>query len=61
VGTIQFAFKAPGLAAEAGWEGVPTQYALAFIDPFGTLWFVCLLPVSFVVTKATRNVPPVIV
>jgi hypothetical protein len=61
VGTIQFAFKAPGLAAEAGWEGVATQYALAFIDPFGTLWFIYLLPVFFVVTKATRDVPPMIV
>ena len=44
--TIQFAFKAPGLAAEAGWEGVAPQYALAFIDPFGTLWFIYLLPSS---------------
>jgi uncharacterized membrane protein YcfT len=59
--TIQFAFKAPGLAAEAGWEGVAAQYALAFIDPFGTLWFIYLLPVFFVVTSATRDVPPVMV
>jgi uncharacterized membrane protein YcfT len=59
--TIQFAFKAPGFAAEAGWDGVAAQYALSFIDPFGTLWFIYLLPVFFVVTKATRDVPPVIV
>jgi uncharacterized membrane protein YcfT len=59
--TIQFAFKAPGFAAEAGWDGVAAQYALSFIDPFGTLWFIYLLPIFFVVTKATRDVPPVIV
>jgi uncharacterized membrane protein YcfT len=59
--TIQFAFKAPDFAAEAGCGGVAVQYALTFIDPFGTLWFIYLLPVFFVVTKATRDVPPVIV
>jgi uncharacterized membrane protein YcfT len=52
--TIQFAFKAPGIAAESGaWE-VARQYALAFIDPFGTLWFIYLLPIFFVATKLFR-------
>jgi uncharacterized membrane protein YcfT len=59
--TIQFAFKAPGFAAELGWAGVAEQYALAFVEPFGTLWFIYLLPIFFVVTKATRDVPPAIV
>ncbi len=59
--TVQFAFKAPGFAAELGWQGVAEQYALSFIEPFGTLWFINLLPIFFVVTKATRDVPPVIV
>jgi uncharacterized membrane protein YcfT len=59
--TIQFAFKAPGFAAELGWAGVAEQYALAFIEPFGTLWFIYLLPIFFVVTKAARGVPPVII
>lgn len=44
--TIQFAFKAPGFAAELGWAGVAEEYALSFIEPFGTLWFIYLLPVS---------------
>ena len=57
--TIQFAFKAPGFAAELGWAGVAKQYALSFIEPFGMLWFIYLLPVFFVVTKATRDVPQV--
>ena len=59
--TIQFAFKAPGFAAELGWAGVAEEYALSFIEPFGTLWFIYLLPVFFMVTKATRDVPPVMV
>src|ERR1700742_4954853 len=55
--TIQFAFKAPGLAAEHGALGVAQLYAEAFIEPFGTLWFIYLLPIFFVVTKLTRGVP----
>lgn len=58
--TIQFAFKAPGIAAEAGWGGVAQAYALAFIEPFGTLWFIYLLPIFFVVTKLARDVPQVL-
>ncbi len=56
--TIQFAVKAPVFAAAHGWGYVAAQYALAFIEPFGTLWFIYLLPIFFVVTKAVRRVPP---
>src|SRR3954471_20878465 len=56
--TIQFAFKAPGLAAEHGALGVAKFYAVSFIEPFGTLWFIYLLPIFFVVTKLTLRVPP---
>jgi uncharacterized membrane protein YcfT len=59
--TIQFAFKAPGLAAEHGASGVVKLYAEAFLEPFGTLWFIYLLPVFFVMTKLTRGVPVLIV
>src|SRR5256885_8586069 len=59
--TIQFAFKAPGLAAEHGALGVARLYAEAFIEPFGTLWFIYLLPIFFVVTKLTRGVPVLII
>src|SRR5215470_11449092 len=55
--TIQFAFKAPGLAAEHGALGVARLYAESFIEPFGTLWFIYLLPIFFVVTKLTRGMP----
>ena len=55
--TIQFVFKAPGLAAEHGATATLQLYALSFIEPFGTLWFIYLLPIFFVVTKLTRGVP----
>jgi uncharacterized membrane protein YcfT len=56
--TIQFGFKAPSLAAEAGWSHVGLLYLESFIEPFGTLWFIYLLPIFFVVTKLTRKTPP---
>ncbi len=56
--TIQFAFKAPAFAGDIGWAGVAKAYAFSYIEPFGTLWFIYLLPIFFVVTKAFRNVPP---
>jgi uncharacterized membrane protein YcfT len=59
--TIQFAFKAPGLAAEYGAAGVAGLFLLSFVEPFGTLWFIYLLPIFFVVTKLARNVSPVLI
>jgi uncharacterized membrane protein YcfT len=56
--TIQFAFKAPMFAADMGWNGVALKYLEAFIEPFGTLWFIYLLPIFFVTIKLTRAVPP---
>ena len=55
--TIQFAFKAPGLMCTHGLFGIARLYAEAFIEPFGTLWFIYLLPIFFVVVKLTRRVP----
>jgi len=58
---IQIGFKAPGLAGEVGALGLVQLYLYSFIDPFGTLWFIYLLPVFFVVTKLVRRVPPLLV
>ena len=55
--TIQFGFKAPGFAAESGWRHVGFLYLESFIEPFGTLWFIYLLPIFFVVTKLSRQLP----
>jgi uncharacterized membrane protein YcfT len=59
--TIQFGFKAPAFAAETGWPHVGYEYLISFIDPFGTLWFIYLLPIFFVVIKLTRNISPILV
>jgi uncharacterized membrane protein YcfT len=56
--TIQFGFKAPSFAAESGWAHVGFLYLESFIEPFGTLWFIYLLPVFFVVTKLTHKTAP---
>jgi uncharacterized membrane protein YcfT len=59
--TIQFGFKAPSFAAETNWAHAGYLYLESFIEPFGTLWFIYLLPVFFVVTKATRALPPFLI
>ena len=58
--SIQFVFRTPGYVAEGGVSNAVHQYLLAFIDPFGTLWFIYMLPVFFLVTRLTRRVPPAI-
>jgi uncharacterized membrane protein YcfT len=59
--TIQIGFKAPGLAGEVGALGVVQLYLHSFIDPFGTLWFIYLLPAFFVMTKLARRAPPLLI
>jgi uncharacterized membrane protein YcfT len=55
--TIQFGVKAPGLLQEQSAGGLAHLYLLSLIEPFGTLWFIYLLPIFFVVIKLTRRVP----
>jgi uncharacterized membrane protein YcfT len=59
--TIQFAFKGPGMVAEIGLAGAIREYFLALIEPFGTLWFIYLLAIFFVVTKVMKDVPALMV
>ncbi|WP_136657911.1 acyltransferase family protein [Nitratireductor sp. XY-223] len=59
--TIQFAFKAPGMAAEGGIAAPVANYLLAFVQPFGTLWFIYILPVFFVATRLVRGLPVLLV
>ncbi len=60
---IQFAFKAPLFLHEQGLAGVAWAYFESLWEPFGTLWFIYLLPIFFVVTKLARqfHVPVVLV
>lgn len=59
--TIQFLTKGYGIYQGEGAAGLVRNYALGFIDPFGTLWFIYLLAVFFVVAKATRGLPPLLI
>lgn len=59
--TIQFLFKGYGIWQVQGVVGLGQEYLLAFVEPFGTLWFIYLLPVFFVVTKLTRRLPPLLI
>ena len=52
---IQFAVKAPLFAHEHGVAGTLWLYVQSFWEPFGTLWFIYLLPIFFVVAKAART------
>jgi uncharacterized membrane protein YcfT len=59
--TIQFLFKAPDLVHGMGFVGGVEQYLYLYIEPFGTLWFIYVLPLFFVVVKLLRNVSPLLV
>jgi uncharacterized membrane protein YcfT len=59
--SIQMLLKGYGIYQQAGLGGLLGAYALAFVEPFGTLWFIYLLPIFFAVTKALRRVPHVLI
>src|SRR5690606_38753003 len=54
---IQFVFKAPGMVVEDGIAAPFVEYLWAFVQPFGTLWFVYILPIFFVFTRLVKNLP----
>jgi uncharacterized membrane protein YcfT len=60
---IQLAVKAPVLLPEHGPLGMTWLYLESFWEPFGTLWFIYLLPIFFVVSKLAHQlrVPPLVV
>ena len=61
--TIQLAVKAPHMAQVNSLSEIATAYFTAFVQPFGTLWFIYLLPLFFIVARALRPLPlwPVVV
>jgi uncharacterized membrane protein YcfT len=60
---LQFAFKAPLFAQQQGIAGTAWFYVESFWEPFGTLWFIYLLPIFFTVTKLARSlaIPPALI
>jgi uncharacterized membrane protein YcfT len=59
--TIQFLFKGHGIYMAEGIPGLATAWLMGFVQPYGTLWFIYMLAIFFVVVKATRGVPPLLV
>ncbi len=59
--TIQFATKGYGIYQADGPGGMLQAYAMGLVEPFGTLWFIYMLAIFFVVVKALRNVAPALV
>jgi uncharacterized membrane protein YcfT len=57
---IQFVVKAPVFVRDYGADGALWLYVTSFWEPFGTLWFIYLLPIFFVVTKLAHGarIPP---
>ena len=58
--TIQAVTKSYGIYQESGLTEVAHQYALGFFEPFGTLWFIYILAVFFIVVKLALKVPPLV-
>ncbi|MEJ8572512.1 acyltransferase family protein [Microbaculum marinum] len=54
-------FLKTGLNGDGGFRAIPGDLLFGLVQPYGTLWFIYLLPVFFVVTKCVRRVPPAIV
>lgn len=55
--TIQIAVKAPLIVHENDLTEVLRLYLVSLIDPFGTLWFIYMLPIFFIFIRLTRRVP----
>jgi uncharacterized membrane protein YcfT len=59
--TIQFLMKGYGVAKEQGVSGALDAYLVGFTEPYGTLWFIYMLAVFFIVVRLLRDVPPLYV
>ncbi len=59
--SIQFLTKGFGIYQDGGIPALVNQYALGFVEPFGTLWFIYMLAVFFVVVKVLKPVPPLVI
>ncbi|MEO0327142.1 MAG: acyltransferase family protein [Pseudomonadota bacterium] len=54
---IQFAFRSIGWVSDGlGPAEIIGKFGVALIEPYGTLWFIYMLPVMFLVTRLLTNV-----
>lgn len=55
---IQYGFKGPGMVAENGVAETLRAFAVSlFLDPFGTLWFIWILPFFALAVRLSKDVP----
>jgi uncharacterized membrane protein YcfT len=54
---IHFALRLKGIVGDVGIGGAVRQYVEAYIDPFGSLWFIYLLAVFCIVAKLAAGQP----
>jgi len=55
---IQFSFRSIGWIGEGlGPMAISGKFLLAFVEPFGTLWFIYILPVFFIATRLMKRIP----
>lgn len=59
--TIQAVLKSSSVLQTEGVLGFLKIYLTGFYEPYGTLWFIYLLAIFFVVTKQLRHVPALLV
>ncbi len=59
--SIQFLTKSGGIYQSSGAASLAQDYLMGFIEPYGTLWFIYMLAVFFLLTKALKPVPPWVV
>ncbi|MEM7288887.1 MAG: acyltransferase family protein [Pseudomonadota bacterium] len=54
---IQFAFRSVGWVSEGlGPAEIAGKFGLALIEPYGTLWFIYMLPVMFIITRLLEKI-----
>ncbi len=56
--TLQCLFKAWPLYVSGGMNAVINDYAIGFVEPYGTLWFIYILALFFIVVRFTCKLPP---
>ena len=59
--SIQFALKAYGMVQAEGLQATGQAFLTGLVQPWGTLWFIYMLAVFFVVAKVTEGLPKALV
>lgn len=54
---IELALKMPDFIAEGRGMAALREYGMALVQPYGSLWFIYMLPVFFVFTRLVKGLP----